>query len=137
MAVNWHRRKWVVQSMFAGVPAPDVLFRDDPGASNEFWLDPVVAAGNLLGFTVGFAEGAMEFGWQDWILLAKGTDKFLPPAAPTPATERLEGERVLEGALRALRLYVEVLADGTEQLHIKLGVPGSSGSDGVAIARPR
>ena len=135
MAANWHRRKWKVEETNdAGEPTPDILYRT--GGSNEFWLDPVAASGNRLGFTVGYEVGAMDVGWEDWVLIALGTQKFDPVNPPTADTERLEGVRPIDGVDRRLRLFIEVQADGTEKMHIKLGIPGGDGDDGVAQAYP-
>jgi hypothetical protein len=134
--VNWHRKIWVVEPLVNGQPAEDVLFRT--GASNEFWLEPVVAlTANRLAFLVRYLPGAMEFGWKDWELLPEGSDPFNPLNPPGPNTERLEGRRELEGTERSLKLYVEALAGGGEILHVALGIPASAGEDGHAIAHPR
>jgi hypothetical protein len=135
--VNWHRKIWVVEPTLSDSrPAADVLFKQ--GASNEFWLEPAVPASeNRLSFTVGYQTGAMESGWEGWVLFPEGSVPFDPEVAPTQDTERLEGTRELDGVERTLQLYVETGTDGSEQLHVVLGFPGGDGDNGLAIVHPR
>jgi hypothetical protein len=146
---NWHRKIWNIQKANPnppGDPVPDNLYEDDQ--SNQFWLDCDVgtteeetADGTALqtatraGFRVHSEPEALAEGWNaGWLLLPKGKNPYDPNALDLD-TERLEGIAVIRGVKKRLRLYSTVV-DGKEALVIRLGIPCSNGSQGLAVAYP-
>lgn len=146
MALNWHRRIWVVQEDNGTAnPVPDSLFKS--GASNRFWLDPVtgetqqesedftaVVTVTRAGFTVGFDANAMEYGWEGLLLVPRGHRDY-DPGDLDNTTARLEAITVIDGNQRRIRLFIDTTS-GSEQLVVRLGVPVSSGAEGLAVAHP-
>jgi hypothetical protein len=146
MALNWHRKIWVVDAdngTTTGVPDP--LFKD--GASNRFWLDPIVGETEQesedydslvtvtrAGFTVGFEPHAMEYGWEGLILVPRG-ERDYDPGDFDQTTNRLEAIVTIDGTKRRIRLFIDETS-GEEVLVIRLGIPLTLGSEGLATARP-
>lgn len=146
MALNWHRRVWVVdEDNGTPNPVPDSLYKS--GATNRFWLDQIVGETEQesedftsivkvvrAGFTAGFDVNTMEYGWNNLLLVPRGSKDY-DPAAVDKTTARLEAITVIDGVKQRLRLFLD-MTSGDEVLVVRLGTPLASGADGIAIAHP-
>lgn len=136
--ISWHKKKFVIGELnAAGNPASELLFKE--GGTNEIWFVPLTRGDDRKCFTVGYETGQVGIGWRRWVLFEEGSVAFDPGVGlsdQTDDTERLEGVGVVGEALRLLRLYREVMADGKERLHTVLtDVDGESDQE-LAIGHP-